>query len=361
MVSYGEERRREWRQFLDATLNDFSSISSVAPFIDNDLISPVSEISQDDLPLAPQPQHSRSQSRRDSYLNIIDAVSPLGHDEPWNDNFWSDATTAGAVLSLLNKEPVGHPDERPSGDERTGCTICCACLEDLEPEHYPAAPISTECDHTPIPSTQICTVCLSRSLDVQFATSRAALLICPLCHSQLSDEEVERWASVPTFAAYDTARTLRALEGDGEFVRCNRPNCGYGQLHGGGLEDPVVICGACGARTCFIHRNIPWHEGLTCAEYEAIDPLSTTDGNRMRELPPFLRAGLLPNGSCSSEEFLSQRTIQETTRACPGCSAATERAGGCKYMRCGMCWREWCWDCGINWERGHLGVDCSIF
>ncbi|KAL5341500.1 hypothetical protein BJX70DRAFT_358959 [Aspergillus crustosus] len=186
--------------------------------------------------------------------------------------------------------------------------------------------------------------------------------MCPLCHAQLSDEEVERWASKPTFAAYDTSRALRALEDGAEFIRCSRPDCGYGQFHGDGLEDPLVVCGGCGTRACFNHRNIPWHEGLTCAQYEAIDPSSTIDEYQIRGLPDVQRAGFSMGGTSATAEPLSYRTTQETTRPCPECNVATERAGGCKYMRCGMCWRDWCWDCGIAWERerGHLRVDCSI-
>ncbi|KAL4870467.1 hypothetical protein BDV12DRAFT_184475 [Aspergillus spectabilis] len=363
MVSFGEERRRNWKLLLDATLNDFSSVSSVAPSIETDVISPVTQRSYTELSLEPRTQSTRTRSRSGSILSIIDAISPLEPDAPWTDSCWSDATTAGAVLSLLHKEPLGLPSEHAYDDEpnrRTTRITCSVCLETLEPEHYPGSPIAAGCDHTSISGTQICAICLSRSLDVQFSTSQDALLMCPLCHAHLSDEEVERWASTPTFATYDTARTLRAIEDDAEFVRCSKPDCGYGQLHAGGLEVPIVVCGACGARTCFIHRNIPWHEGLTCAQYEAIDHSNTVDGDRIRGLPAVLRTGRSTHVHSASEEFLSQMTIQETTRACPGCHVATEKSGGCKHMRCGMCRREWCWECGNDWERGHLGVDCAM-
>ncbi|KAL4890722.1 hypothetical protein BDV59DRAFT_184055 [Aspergillus ambiguus] len=158
-------------------------------------------------------------------------------------------------------------------------------------------------------------------------------------------------------------RTWQVLEEDAEFVTCIRPDCGYGQLHAGGLEDPVVICGSCGTRTCFIHRNTAWHEGLTCAEYEEMTRSSAARPPRRDILAPGTapRAPGLRRGwvNTNREEFLSMRMIAEIAKPCPYCNAATERIGGCKQMICGLCRREWCWDCGIRWRRGHLDYDCS--
>ncbi|KAL4912215.1 hypothetical protein BDW62DRAFT_26443 [Aspergillus aurantiobrunneus] len=364
MVCFGDERRRSWEPSIDAPLSDLPATSSAGPSIEAEVISPLSPISSHEPFPPPGTQGTINRLREDSSSNFMDSISPIKRNEPWNDNFWSDATTATAVLSLLHKEPINSPSESGPMDEpsrRITHITCSVCHEALEPECYPETPIAAGCDHTPMPGTHICTMCLSRSLDIQFSTSQAALLTCPLCHARLSDGEVERWASMPTFLAYDMARTWQMLEEDVEFVMCINPDCGYGQLHAGGPEDPVVVCRACSTRTCFNHRNTPWHEGFTCAEYEAIGCPSMINESC---IPEGLRVSGVGNARYEhfgSEEFLSQRTIQETTRACPGCHVATERAGGCKHMQCGMCWSEWCWDCGIRWERGHLDVDCSIF
>jgi hypothetical protein len=37
----------------------------------------------------------------------------------------------------------------------------------------------------------------------------------------------------------------------------------------GGDDQPVVRCRECNAKSCFTHR-IPWHEGLTCAQYNSL-------------------------------------------------------------------------------------------
>ncbi|KAL4794923.1 hypothetical protein BDV19DRAFT_181427 [Aspergillus venezuelensis] len=180
-----------------------------------------------------------------------------------------------------------------------------------------------------------CVICLSRSLDIQISAN-------------------QRWASKPAFSAYDMARTWRALEKDTEFVKCINPRCCYGQLHAGG-PDPGVVCRACGTRTCFNHRNMPWHDGLTCAEYDATGYQRMVGENWITGLAS------QDDRQFASQELLNRRTIEGITRARPGCHVATEKAGGCKYMRCAMCWREWCWDCGVFWRPEHLNVECSMF
>lgn len=52
------------------------------------------------------------------------------------------------------------------------------------------------------------------------------------------------------------------------FIWCTA-GCGYGQVHDGGAEQPIVTCLLCERRTCF-HHDVAWHENLSCAEYDAL-------------------------------------------------------------------------------------------
>lgn len=290
-------------------------------------------------------------------------------------NCWSDAATAGAVLSLFHKEPPSPPpcpqprfDRKALDEQRLTCVVC---FDALEYGCYPQPPIAAGCDHGFVPGMHICFTCLRRSLDKQLS-SGATFLSCPICLEQLSDEEVQRWSSRRTFQAYDAKRTWQILEEDAEFVRCVRKDCGYGQLHAGGLEDPIVVCGSCGTRTCFIHRDTIWHEGLTCEEYDRlVNPRPDSSEIRMnarrearRLFPGFNRlrtprreaesdarleySSGSPHGLLDStnEELSSSRTIHELPKPCPNCQAQTERAGGCKFMRCKhrrfpFCYTRW--------------------
>ncbi|XP_056903040.1 E3 ubiquitin-protein ligase parkin [Takifugu flavidus] len=47
--------------------------------------------------------------------------------------------------------------------------------------------------------------------------------------------------------------------------------------------------------------------------------------------------------------------LQESTKPCPKCSAPVERNGGCMHMLCPLCKAEWCWLCGVFWNRECMG------
>ncbi|KAL4924750.1 uncharacterized protein BDV17DRAFT_273755 [Aspergillus undulatus] len=63
-----------------------------------------------------------------------------------------------------------------------------------------------------------------------------------------------------------------------------------------------------------------------------------TPKNDWRELdarsPSCVWARALKKRAPAPDELLNRRTIEEITRPCPECHVATEKAGGCKYMRC---------------------------
>lgn len=79
-------------------------------------------------------------------------------------NCWSDAATAGAVLSLLHKEPPSPPpcaqprfDRNTSNEQRLTCVVC---FDDLVDGCYPQPPIAAGCDHGFVPGMHICFTCL---------------------------------------------------------------------------------------------------------------------------------------------------------------------------------------------------------
>lgn len=274
-------------------------------------------------------------------------------------HFWSDATTANAVLSLLQKKPVPPPNSN-SEPQRIQSLMCVSCLERLPLNLFPGHPITESCDHTRTPESHICLKCLRRSLDLQMAPGGSVSLSCPLCPSVLSYEEVQRWASRETFEAYDSLCTRKILEKDKNFVLCANAECGSGQFHSGGWENPIVICGSCGTKTCFIHRDTVWHEGLTCKEYAEAMNQRADDGISMaRDQPNMLNGGLYKIlrmkhrlreerrkkyrhtlneywAARAAEETLGEETVVKSTKPCPKCRVRIEKVGGCKHMMCGF-------------------------
>lgn len=289
---------------------------------------------------------------------------------PWeesseDENLWSDAATAGTVLSLLHREPLSPQrntrrplfDSTASERQRSRCVLCFQVMDRLS---YPNPPLAANCNHSSISEVRMCRVCLQRCLDIQFTSNGSEPLSCPLCRARLSHDEIRQWANPQTFQAYDNMKTREALEDDGEFITCVRPGCGNGQLHGGGRENPIVVCRSCGTRMCFVHRGAPWHEGFSCEEYDRLfvytgdqqTPENDASQNGCRWLRRLggwraYRADARQHATGSdinqfgpinwtTEDLRSQRTIWQIAKPCPRCNAITEREGGCKYMRC-MC------------------------
>lgn len=287
---------------------------------------------------------------------------------PWEDNeddnyCWNDAFTASTVLSLLHKEPMS-----PQRARRTSYSIheglfarqqprCVVCFETLNHLALPNPRLAANCNHSTIPDARICLSCLRRCLDIQFSSTGPDSLSCPLCKAPLAHEEIQQWASPETFQKYDSIKARQALEVDAEFIMCVRAGCGYGQLHAGGRENPIVVCESCGTRMCFIHRDL-WHEGLSCDEYDVAFTSTFNDaevnarsakhpckwlrkiGGR-RAFKPETRAhgratelGRIGRNNWTTEDLRSQQTIWQIAKPCPRCNAITEKEGGCKYMRC---------------------------
>jgi hypothetical protein len=95
------------------------------------------------------------------------------------------------------------------------------------------------------------------------------------------------------------------------FTMCLGPNCGSGQIHGGGNDQPIMTCTTCHFKTCFAHK-MPWHEGLTCMQYD----------NRQVER---LR-----------QETASAELLGKTTKTCPNprCGMNLDKYTGCDHVRC---------------------------
>ncbi|KAJ9259585.1 hypothetical protein DTO195F2_4929 [Paecilomyces variotii] len=158
------------------------------------------------------------------------------------------------------------PHERPL----TGPGECIICLETFPPSSFPDRAISSICDHTSPERHQqrVCRGCLAQHLDAQLNNSGPDRLTCPICLAALAHTEIKQWASPATFVRYDSLQARTAISSDPNFIWCCNPTCGAGQLHVSGAESPIVICHACGARTCFNHPNAIWHEGFTCYEFD---------------------------------------------------------------------------------------------
>ena len=88
----------------------------------------------------------------------------------------------------------------------------------------------------------------------------------------MSHQNIQKWANHEVFEEYDHTINLQAIQQEGSFIPCCRPECERGQFHGVDADYPIIApCQACGAMSCYRHFGLPWHEGFACDEFEDPD------------------------------------------------------------------------------------------
>ncbi|XP_004575395.2 E3 ubiquitin-protein ligase parkin isoform X2 [Maylandia zebra] len=127
-------------------------------------------------------------------------------------------------------------------------------------------------------------------------------------------------------------------------MMCPSPGCGAGLLPPDGRRKLECDCRlGCGFVFCRLCRG-EYHEGA-CQAVTAPPTGEAAQGFVVGE-----EASLMGRW-----EPASLLVIAESTRPCPTCSVPVERNGGCMHMHCPLCKAEWCWLCGVPWNRECMG------
>lgn len=119
-------------------------------------------------------------------------------------------------------------------------------------------------------------------------------------------------------SSLDTVVARNKEEAHPHFRSCLAPECDAGQIHDNS-SDPLVVCYACGAESCF-DRRIAWHVGLTCGAFDDSRP-----------------------------DAVSLKTSEERVKAVakkypgPGSVFYVEKDGGCDDMYCSKCQTNRVW------------------
>uniref|UniRef100_A0A3B3DZT6 E3 ubiquitin-protein ligase parkin n=1 Tax=Oryzias melastigma TaxID=30732 RepID=A0A3B3DZT6_ORYME len=141
----------------------------------------------------------------------------------------------------------------------------------------------------------------------------------------LGDEQYTRYQQ------YATEECLLKMGG----LLCPAPGCGAGLLPSDLSRrvecDPQLGCGFVFCREC----REAFHQGECRALQEFVVDEEASRRGRW--------------------EQASRVLIQETTKPCPSCSVPVERNGGCMHMHCALCQADWCWLCGVPWNRECMG------
>uniref|UniRef100_A0A665WUK7 E3 ubiquitin-protein ligase parkin n=1 Tax=Echeneis naucrates TaxID=173247 RepID=A0A665WUK7_ECHNA len=151
----------------------------------------------------------------------------------------------------------------------------------------------------------------------------------------LGDEQYDRYLQ------YGAEECLLMIGG----LMCPSPGCGAGLLPSDNTRrvecDQRVGCGFVFCRECREY----YHEGA-CQTLPS--PHIGTS--------PFNDFVVREEASLRGRwDQASLQLIQESTKRCPECLVSVERNGGCMHMQCSVCKAEWCWLCGVSWNRECMG------
>ena len=156
---------------------------------------------------------------------------------------------------------------------------CVVCAETLRAPRFPETQITETCTHAP----NTCLGCIQQHIETQLETRMWDRLSCPECPAPLMYANVERYASQGTFQRYDLLAMRHGICSDPDFRWCTAPECSFGQVHLDAAESSLMICNSCRSLSCFTHQ-IPWHEGMTCFEFDNLTAEQcTSEGSHPNE------------------------------------------------------------------------------
>lgn len=230
---------------------------------------------------------------------------------------------------LLNLHLILSPDAQlPIQDQDFPLETTSPC-EVCFDQDVKRLPLTRECEH----EGGVCLDCLARAIAAQLDCKRWDELTCPLCPAKLDSNTVERYSSEETVQRYQKYMVSDTLKNEPRYRKCLRSTCQMGQIHEAGEAEPLMTCAECGFRMCYMHSR-PWHEGLTCSQYDDIENRHQRENQHRME-----------NES-------SLWLIERVSKRCPGrgCNAPIEKNKGCDHMTCYSCGFEFCWQCLAPYE-----------
>eukprot|EP01062_Namystynia_karyoxenos_P003150 TRINITY_DN11112_c0_g1_i1.p1 TRINITY_DN11112_c0_g1~~TRINITY_DN11112_c0_g1_i1.p1 ORF type:complete len:300 (+),score=119.20 TRINITY_DN11112_c0_g1_i1:92-901(+) len=166
----------------------------------------------------------------------------------------------------------------------------------------------------------------------KFNMGGTLVLYC-MCQKQMSPNAIQQIARPADRDRYEYLAAKRCVEAMDDFLYCRWPDCGSGQLHEGGVEQPIMTCHHCKRKMCF-GCNVKWHAGESCEDFAARRNLWAAEGFE------------------TSEELLDGLSSK-----CPKCKVRVEKMAegnqdeACDHMTCTACKHEFCWRCLCDMDK----------
>lgn len=232
--------------------------------------------------------------------------------------------------------PPPPPTTKGKPAQKAKVDVCGIC-----DETHPLLAISSLCNHEP----KYCEGCLFNTAKEEINGKGGVNVRCPHCPITIKSDELMILIKKDKTLSdrVDNLLLIQFLRADPNFCYCANPRgCGSGcSLIDGAAAVNFFTCRDCNSTTCVSHK-LPWHSGLTCAEFD----------QRIKE-----------------SDTESEAWQHANTKKCPGCTKSIEHAGGCNVMACctygddtcrrlrtgkggpgfcdhgGLCGQRFCWIC----------------
>jgi len=150
------------------------------------------------------------------------------------------------------------------------------------------------------------------------------------------------------YSRYNSVALRQRLAEDVNFRWCLNVKCDHGQIHPhGGLYHflfcmwriwwqalyvldayPIVQCSWCYKKSCFTHQ-LPWHEGLTCSEFDSLHPELAVDQEAVQ-----LLISTTTQQCTKCKKRVRSYTIPRIFHYIQDFCSQIERSAGCDHMTC---------------------------
>ncbi|KAG9307459.1 hypothetical protein G9A89_017289 [Geosiphon pyriformis] len=280
---------------------------------------------------------------------------------------------------------------------------CIICTDEFPTNQF--LPVTIECTH----EDNVCRECVRTHIQHELSDKGNFRIVCPgeNCKIIMQDFDVRRFVDSGTLDRFHQLSVNSVLSQMEDFRWCKNPNCKAGQIHFEGDDAPIMVCKACGQKSCAQH-DLPISQNLGCTECKKIREayLAEQEANELAN-QRFLqreeaeekerqatearereaaRQEILRHEKEEAEaqerarqereraeeerrgEQASNELIQLNTKTCPKCKSKIEKDGGCEHMTCRApgCGYEFCWQCLADYNTiRRLGndqhtVDCKF-
>ncbi|CAL0329099.1 unnamed protein product [Lupinus luteus] len=214
---------------------------------------------------------------------------------------------------------------------------CVICLEDTDLSHI----FSVDgCEH------RYCFSCMKQHVEVKLLHGMEPKCPHEGCNLVLLVDSCRKFLT-PKLVETMEQRKLEASIPITDKIYCPHPRCSalmsktavleYSKgLIGDSERSGPKKCIKCHGLFCF-SCNVPWHIGLSCSDYKALNPNPPAEDVKLK--------------------FLATRSLW---RQCVKCNHMIELAEGCYHMTC-RCGNEFCYNCGAVWNNKKATCSCPLW